>query len=177
MLSCTDISFVISFFNFEKFGVKPGFPFMQLNQATYSKLEKKSNFYMFYKTYCWAVICYSICMTNVSYERGIIVLSFPDISFVILLFIFQRFEIKSGFPFFLTHTHRVNLMHTAPHCDIPFTCTIQSTQPNAVVTPLRKAASHEQRKTNLGNQIFWRCIITECHVLRSTNEGILVTVT
>ena len=28
MLSCTEISFVISFFNFEKFGVKPGFPFL-----------------------------------------------------------------------------------------------------------------------------------------------------
>ena len=41
-------------------------------------------------------------MTNVSYERGITVLSFPDISFVILLFVFffYRFEIKSGFPFF-----------------------------------------------------------------------------
>ena len=27
-------------------------------------------------------------------------------------------------------------------------------QTNAVVTPLRKAASYEQRKTNLGNQTF-----------------------
>ena len=27
-------------FNFEKFGVKPGFPFTQPNQATYSKLGK-----------------------------------------------------------------------------------------------------------------------------------------
>ena len=100
MLWCTEISFVISFFNFEKIGVKPGFPFMQLNQATYSKLGKKSNFDMFYKNDCWAVICYPICMTN---ERGIIVLSFPDIRFVILLFVFQRFEIKSGFPFFNSH--------------------------------------------------------------------------
>ena len=41
MLSCTEIGFVISFFNVEKFGVKPGFPFMQLNQGSYSKLEKK----------------------------------------------------------------------------------------------------------------------------------------
>ena len=32
--------------------------------------------------------------------------------------------------------------------------------PNAVVTPLRKAASYEQRKTNLGNQNFRRRIIT-----------------
>ena len=40
----------------------------------------------------------------VIYEKGIIVLSFPDISFVILIFVFERFEIKSGFPFFLTHT-------------------------------------------------------------------------
>ena len=47
-----------------------------------------------------------------------------------------------------------------------------------VVTPLRKAASYEQRKTNLGNQNFRRrIIITKCHVLCSTNEGILVTVT
>ena len=36
MLSCTEISFNI-LFNFEK----PGFPFTQLNQATYSKLEEK----------------------------------------------------------------------------------------------------------------------------------------
>ena len=43
-------------------------------------------------------------MTNVSYERGIIVLSFPDISFVILLFVFQKSEIKSGCPFFLKLT-------------------------------------------------------------------------
>ena len=34
---------------------------------------EKSNFDMFYKNYCWAVICYPICMTNVSYERGLIV--------------------------------------------------------------------------------------------------------
>ena len=46
---------------------------------------------------------FTVCMTNVSYERVIIVLSFPDISFVILLFVFQRFEIKSGFPFFNSH--------------------------------------------------------------------------
>ena len=32
--------------------------------------------------------------------------------------------------------------------------------PIAVVTPLRKAASYEQRKTNLGNHNFWRRIIT-----------------
>ena len=47
----------------------------------------------------------------------------------------------------------------------------------AMVTPLRKAASYEQRKTNLGNQNFRRRIITQCHILRSTNKGILVTVT
>ena len=41
MLSCTESSFVISFFNFEKFGVTSGFPFTQLNQATYSKLGEK----------------------------------------------------------------------------------------------------------------------------------------
>ena len=37
MLSCTELSF----FNLEKFGVKRGFPFTQLNQATYSKLEEE----------------------------------------------------------------------------------------------------------------------------------------
>ena len=41
-------SFVISFFNFEKFGVKPWIPFTQLNQATHLNLEE-SNFDMFYK--------------------------------------------------------------------------------------------------------------------------------
>ena len=40
MLSCTEISFVISFFNFEKFWVKPGFPFTQLNRANIQNLEK-----------------------------------------------------------------------------------------------------------------------------------------
>ena len=98
MLSCTEISFVISFFNFEKFWVKPGFPFTQLNRANTQNLEE--NFDMFYKNYCWAVICYPICVTNVSYEREIIVLSFSVINFVILIFVFLRFEIKSGFPFF-----------------------------------------------------------------------------
>ena len=34
-------------------------------------------------------------------KRGIIILLFPDISFVILLFIFQGFLNKPGFPFFL----------------------------------------------------------------------------
>ena len=29
---------------------------------------------------------------------------FPNISFVILFFVFQKFEIKSGFPFLLTHS-------------------------------------------------------------------------
>ena len=48
-----------------------------------------------------SVIFYPICMTNVSYERKIIVLSFSVISFVILIFVFQRFEIKSGFSLFL----------------------------------------------------------------------------
>ena len=80
--------------------------FFYTTQSSYLlKTWKKSNFDMFYKNYCWAVICYPICMTNVSYERGIIVLSFPDISFVILLFVFQRFEIKSGFPSFFFFSH------------------------------------------------------------------------
>ena len=40
MLSCTEISFVISFFNFEKFLVKPGFPYTQLNRANTQNLGK-----------------------------------------------------------------------------------------------------------------------------------------
>ena len=86
MLSCTEISFIISILR--NLASNPGFPFMQLNRATYSKLGK-SNLICFYKKIiAEQSICYPICMTNVSYERGIIVLSFPDISFVILLFIF-----------------------------------------------------------------------------------------
>ena len=99
MLSCTEISFGISFFNFEKFGVNPGFLLRNSIKLSLLKTWKKSNFDMFYQNDFWAVIYYPRCMTNVSYERGIIVLSFRDISFVILLFVFQRFEIKSGFPF------------------------------------------------------------------------------
>ena len=91
MLSCTAISFVISFSNFEKFGVKPGFLFTQLNQATYSKLEeKKVILTCFTKIIAELSSVIQICMTNVSYKRRIIVLSFPDISFVILLFIFSE---------------------------------------------------------------------------------------
>ena len=51
MLSCIEISFVISFFNFEKFWVKPGFPFTQLNRANTQNLEK-INSDMFYKDDC-----------------------------------------------------------------------------------------------------------------------------
>ena len=72
MLSCTEISFVISFFNFEKFWVKPGFPVTQLNRANTQNLERKI---------IAEQSCYPICVTNVSYEREIIVLSFPVISF------------------------------------------------------------------------------------------------
>ena len=37
---------------------------------------------------------------------------------------------------------------------------MENTNFYAVVTPLRKAASYEQHKTNLGNTNFWRRIIT-----------------
>ena len=40
ILSCAEISFVISVFNFEKFWVKPGFSFTQLNRADTQNLEK-----------------------------------------------------------------------------------------------------------------------------------------
>ena len=41
MLSCTEISFVISFSKFWEIRSQNGFPFTQLNQATYSKLREK----------------------------------------------------------------------------------------------------------------------------------------
>ena len=94
MLSCTEISFVISFFQFWKMWSQTRVSFYATQSSYLLKTWKRG-------IICRAVICYAIFMTNVSYERGIIVLSFPDISFVILLFVFQRFKIKSGFLFFL----------------------------------------------------------------------------
>ena len=52
----------------------------------------------------------------VIYER--VVLSFPVISFVILIFVFQRFEIKSGFPFFWTHTVYIHQISGVNFCTI-----------------------------------------------------------
>ena len=51
-----------------------------------------------------------------SYERGIIAPSFSDISFVIILF-FQRFDIKSGFPFlsFLHTLYSTPIMSPQSH--------------------------------------------------------------
>ena len=49
MSSRTEISFVISYFNFEKFCVKSGFPFTQLNRANTQTLGKILNFDMLYK--------------------------------------------------------------------------------------------------------------------------------
>ena len=54
MLSCTEISFVKSVFNFEKFWVKPGFSFTQLNRANTQNL-KTSSFDMSYKNDCWSI--------------------------------------------------------------------------------------------------------------------------
>ena len=65
MLSCTEISFVISFFQFFR-NLESNPSFLLRNWI------KLLNFDMFYKNDWWAVICYPICMTNVSYERGII---------------------------------------------------------------------------------------------------------
>ena len=67
------------------------------------KTWKKSNFYMFYKIIAEQSSIMPICMINVSYERGIIVPSIHGISFMILLFVFQRFVIKSRFPFIYSH--------------------------------------------------------------------------
>ena len=98
MLSCTEIIFVISFFNFEKFLVKPGFPFTQLNQANTQNLEEFFFWHVLQKLLLSShVIQYAWPMYH---KREIIVLSFPVISFVIIIFVLQRFEIKSGFPFY-----------------------------------------------------------------------------
>ena len=63
-------------------------------------------------------------MTNVYYERGIIVLSFAVFSFVIFLFVFQRFEIIYGFPFLLTlytlHASENNVMQCLNYLGFDF---------------------------------------------------------
>ena len=49
--TCTEISFVIAFFDFENFLFKSGFPFTHLNRANTQNFE--TNFCdMFYKNYC-----------------------------------------------------------------------------------------------------------------------------
>ena len=111
MLLCTEISLVIYIFSIlRNLESNPGFLLRNSIKLLTQNLEeeKKSNFDMFYKYDCWAVICYPICMTNMSYERGIIVYTIiPDISFVILLFVFRDLKLNLGFLFFfffLLHT-------------------------------------------------------------------------
>ena len=88
------------FINFEKFWVKPGIPFTQLNQPTYSELGE-SNFDTFYKNYCWALSVKSnIHDQCVIWKRNVLHVSFLDIILFILLLVFQIFEIKSVFPLF-----------------------------------------------------------------------------
>ena len=85
---------------------------------------------MFYKIDCCVEIHGRIWMNNEPNESRIIMLSRTEISFCYIIFFnFVKFGIKPRFPVFLTHT----------------------VYSNAVVTPLRKAASYEQRKTNLGS--------------------------
>ena len=111
MISCTEISFVIYFFQFCEIWSPTRVSFYATQSSYLLKTLKKSNFDMFYKNDCWAVICYPIYMTNVSYERGIIVLSFSDISFVIFLFVFQRLEINFFFFFFFLLTLYIYFCH------------------------------------------------------------------
>ena len=107
--------FCYIFFQFWEILSQTGVAFYELNRANTQNLGK-INFDMFYKNACWAVICYPICVTNVSYERKIIVLPFPVISFVILIFVSQIFEIKSGFPFYwLTLYTWTELFSTSVH--------------------------------------------------------------
>ena len=76
------------FFQFWEILSQTGASFYATQSSYNTQNLEKINFDMFYKNDCWAVICYPICVTNVSYEREIIVLSFPVISFVILIFFF-----------------------------------------------------------------------------------------
>ena len=114
MLSCTGIIFVYIFFQFWEIWSQTRVSFYATQSSYLLKTWKKIVLTCFTKMIAEpSSVIQSICMTNVSYERGIIVLPFLDISFVILLFVFQRFEIKSGFPsFFFTHTvYCVQIMH------------------------------------------------------------------
>ena len=53
MLSCIEIGFVITFFNFEKFGVKPGFPFFLTH--TLSKYAGLKTF-----SQCFSAVSYPV---------------------------------------------------------------------------------------------------------------------
>ena len=65
----------------------------------------EDSFDMLYKNDCWAAMPDPIWTTNVPYEMKINMLSSTDNNFMICLFNFERFSIKSRFPFFfLTHT-------------------------------------------------------------------------
>ena len=74
--------------------------------AHYTYLDKVA-FDVFHKHYCWAVTRDRIWMINVLHESKMIVLSFPEISFMIFfIFLFLNvFGIESGFPFFFYFTH------------------------------------------------------------------------
>ena len=88
----------------ENFWVKPEFPFTQLNRANTKNLEI-FNLYMFYKNYCWAVICYPICVTNVSYERAILLYYHSMLLVLWSLFFSFFWDLKLNLGFlFLTHT-------------------------------------------------------------------------
>ena len=99
MLSCTEISFVRFFFFFFLRNFESNRGFLLRNSI---ELILKT-FDMCYKN-CWTVICYPISVTNVSYEREIIVLLFPVISFVILNFsFFWDLKLNLSFIFFYSH--------------------------------------------------------------------------
>ena len=78
------------FFQFWEILSQTGASFYATQSSYDTQNLEKINFDMFYQNYCWAVICYPICVNNVSYERGIIVLSFPVISFCDPYFCFSE---------------------------------------------------------------------------------------
>ena len=98
MLSCAEISFVISVFNLRNFESNPGF-LLRNSIELILKTWKKVILTCLTKIITDQSSVSQKCVINVSYERRIVVLSFPVISFVIRLFFSQRFEIKSGCPF------------------------------------------------------------------------------
>ena len=96
------ISVLWSDLNFERFSIVSLFPFYV--HCIYTEENPKlgqSNFDMFCKIDCCAVIRQRIWMTNIPYESKGIILLFSDISFMISDLNFERFSVVSLYPFYV----------------------------------------------------------------------------